>query len=250
MGVGGRTRAQGGCKKGTIVLQRISLGFRRGAGRRRVGASVGGEGRFANMPAITRAVGKTKAKKSKKNQMSQQKQSRQQSNSASNTGATGVQKSTKKKKKKQAAPAEEDGTDQWEEDAQEDADNLRSAREADFTDEEIALSLKLGTLIKAQFGGITPETVAKCVRTGLLRTPQPVGTGAFPAVPPGLGLPTPTEERDDDCEFVRRPEFEKVLMAVLQHLVVQHLSSFKPKPNKFMSPQRVYTAVTPSRLCP
>jgi hypothetical protein len=129
----------------------------------------------------------------------------------------------------------------------EDVDNLRSASYADFTDEEITLSLQLGTLIRTQFGKITPETVAKCVRTGLLGTPKPVGNGTFPAIPPGLGL---RPEEDDDCELVRRPEVEKVLMEVLQHLIVQHLSSFKPKPVKFASPLRMYTVATISMQAP
>jgi hypothetical protein len=203
------------------------------------------------MPAITRATGRSKATKFKKNQTSQLKKSRQQSNTvSSNAGTPGMQKSKKKKKKQRAAPAEADDTDRWEEGAWEDDTNLESARAAEFTDEEIRLSLELGSLIRAQFGKITPVTVAKCVRAGLLGTPKPVGNGAFPAVPPGLGLPTPPEERDDDCELVRRPEFERVLMAVLQHLVVQHLSSFKPKPIKFASPQRVYAVATISMKAP
>lgn len=203
------------------------------------------------MPAITRATGRSKATKFKQNQTSQLKKSRQQSNTvSSNAGTPGMQQSKKKKKKQRAAPAEADDTDRWEEGAWEDDTNLESARAAEFTDEEMRLSLQLGTLIRAQFGKITPVTVAKCVRAGLLGTPKPVGNGAFPAVPPGLGLPTPPEERDDDCELVRRPEFERVLMAVLQHLVVQHLSSFKPKPIKFASPQRVYAVATISMKAP
>ena len=167
--------------------------------------------------AMTRAIGKTTAGKFKKNQKSQLRKSRQQSNPASsNAAATEMQKSKKKKKKTRAAPAEEDGADQWNNDAQADDHDLRSASYGGFTDAEIGLSLELGTLVKTQLGKLTPETAARLVRTGLLGTPKPVGDRALPAFPPGLGL---RPEEDDDCEFVSRTEVEKVLMAVLQHLI-------------------------------
>jgi hypothetical protein len=201
--------------------------------------------------AITRAIGKTAAKKFMKNRQSQLQQSRKQSNPASsNAAATEMQKSKKKKKKKtRAAPAEEDGADQWRSvrDAQADDDNLRSASYGGFTDEEIGLSLELGTLVKKQFGELTPQTVARLVRTRLLGAPEPVGDRALPAMPPGLGL---RPEKGDECEFVERPEVEKVLMEVLKHLIVQHLSSFKARPVKFVSPQRMYTVATISMKAP
>jgi hypothetical protein len=54
VGVGGRTREQGGCKKGAIGLQQFpwTSGQVPGGFERRVGATDGGEGRFAIPPSL------------------------------------------------------------------------------------------------------------------------------------------------------------------------------------------------------